>query len=301
MYNTDIEQFRGRLINELWKSENARISKRSLKEILYHLTDIEGMVGIFNERTLWATHASRLNDETEISYGIGVAKAHILTRLHPPPNSESTPDISLSNKYNNILGIILNILEAPYKNYETFVTSFCESIDKSTPWLHYGRKGRGVALGFDSSRLKGGGYLLLPVEYGESEMKNVIDNAMKVAQSELDNSKMSENKDAFNSACDIVSSFIKVQAIRFKNDSFDEEKEWRLIYWMPVSGDNSFRIKFRVSDNQVIPYATLSLGYDTPIIKIVLGYSSSMNENDEGLKLFVGKEVNIRKSNVSVR
>jgi hypothetical protein len=70
---------------------------------------------------------------------------------------------------------------------------------------------------------------------------------------------------------------------------------------MPVSGDNSFRIKFRVSDNQVIPYATLSLGYDTPIIKIVLGYSSSMNENDEGLKLFVGKEVNIRKSNVSVR
>jgi len=212
MYNTDIEQFRGRLINELWKSENARISKRSLKEILYHLTDIEGMVGIFNERTLWATHASRLNDETEISYGIGVAKAHILTRLHPPPNSESTPDISLSNKYNNILGIILNILEAPYKNYETFVTSFCESIDKSTPWFNYGRRGRGVALGFDSSRLKGGGYFLLSVEYGESGMKNVIDNVMKVAQSELDNSKMSENEDAINSTCEIVSNFLKVHA-----------------------------------------------------------------------------------------
>jgi len=70
---------------------------------------------------------------------------------------------------------------------------------------------------------------------------------------------------------------------------------------MPVSGDNSLRIKFRVSDNQVIPYATLSLGYNIPIIKIVLGYSSSMNEDDEVLKLFVGKEINIRKSEVPVR
>ena len=156
-----------------------------------------------------------------------------------------------------------------------------------------------MALGFASSRLGGKGSIF-PVEYGGSGMKNVVDNAVEIAQRELYNSNMIEDEGAFNSACEIISSFLKVAAIRFKNDVFAEEKEWRLIHWMSVSTDNSFRINFRVSDNKIIPYINSNFVSDIPIIKIVLGYSSSMKEDDEGLKLLVGKEINIRKSNVPV-
>ena len=124
MTNTVIEQFRGKLINKLWKSENDRLSKRTFPEVLYHLSDIEGIVGIFNKRTLWATHASSLNDKTEISYGIDVAKAHILARLHPPPNSKSTPVISLSNKYEDMLAAIFHLYRLSTKIFQLLWTQW---------------------------------------------------------------------------------------------------------------------------------------------------------------------------------
>ena len=37
-------------------------------EILYHYTTAKGLLGIFNTKSIWATHVSYLNDEQEFVY-----------------------------------------------------------------------------------------------------------------------------------------------------------------------------------------------------------------------------------------
>jgi hypothetical protein len=300
MQNINNLDFPQKLANELWTWVENKRSMENRPHVIYHFTDIEGMIGIYNERTLWATHASSLNDVTEILYGIDIAKKHVLARLNPLPNATSIPHVSLPAKYNDILEAVYKFLGEPSKEYETFVISFCGNIDKSMHWLHYGRGGKGVALGFDPSVIEQGGFLLFPIEYDKSKFERFVDDVMTKVQEVLDKCHMVDNSDAIDSEGRIVSSFFKLNAIRFKDECFSGEEEWRLIRWMKASKDNSFRTNFRALNNRVIPY--IKLNFRMPSLKeIVLGHSSSMNKDDEGLTMLVGEGTDVRKSNVPVR
>ncbi len=48
--------------------------ERPFPEVLYHYTDVAGLLGIVNRAALWATHARFLNDATEIVHGVATVK-----------------------------------------------------------------------------------------------------------------------------------------------------------------------------------------------------------------------------------
>jgi len=294
-----------KLADELWRLVEEKRDMRNYPKVIYHFTDIDGMIGIYKERSLWASHANALNDVTEILYGIDVAKNHISAKLNPSSDTSSKPHISLPMKHNDILKAIFKHLREPSEEdtrYEAFVISFCGSIKGSMHWLHYGREGRGVAMGFDPFPFENSRFLLFPVEYDKSKFESLVDNIIEKTHEVLNEYNALNYQDTIDLAGIIVSSFLRMQAIRFKNECFHGEEEWRLISWLPISTDISYRVNFRVLNNRVTPYLKLALDpHDSQLKEIVLGYSSSMQEDDAGLKMLVGERTKISKSKVPVR
>lgn len=293
-----------KLVRELWRLVEEKRDVSNYPEIIYHFTDIDGMIGIYKERCLWASHANALNDVTEILYGIDVAKNHISAKLIPSSDTSSKPHIPMPMKHNDILKAVFKYLREPYENdtrYEAFVISFCGSITGSMHWLHYGHKGQGVAMGFDPSSFKSR-FLLFPVEYDKSKFESLVDNIIEKTHEVLDEYDALNHQDTIDLAGIVVSSFLRMQATRFKDKCFHGEEEWRLISWLPMSADTSYRVNFRVLNNRVIPYLKLALDlHGSQLKEIVLGNSSSMQEDDAGLRMLVGERIKISKSKVPVR
>jgi hypothetical protein len=59
-------------------------------DILYHYTDQFGLIGIVNTSELWATKIHYMNDSTEFSLALGMAKDFLKEKLVKVEQTEST-------------------------------------------------------------------------------------------------------------------------------------------------------------------------------------------------------------------
>jgi hypothetical protein len=109
-------------------------------EDVFHFTDLGALSGMITTRSLWATYAHALNDESEIRCGTDEARRTIQALpsrsfLHEP----CLWALDIDRGYWSMMTV-------------PFVTSFCEK-ESSAHWLHYGRNGTGVAVVFSSRGL----------------------------------------------------------------------------------------------------------------------------------------------------
>jgi hypothetical protein len=125
---------------------------KPLPDELYHYTGIQGLKGIVESQTLWATHYKYLNDSQEIIHFRdrlpGILRPAIKERLDAEKLTETTYDVMFGN--------------SDGMSTEPFITSFCR-VDKGDPrvadhgllsqWRGYGPQG-GYAIIFDTDRLK---------------------------------------------------------------------------------------------------------------------------------------------------
>jgi hypothetical protein len=56
------------------RTELANLISKNPPQIVYHYTDINGLLGIIESDCIWATHVSRLNDSSEYLHGIKVVR-----------------------------------------------------------------------------------------------------------------------------------------------------------------------------------------------------------------------------------
>ena len=64
------------------------------KRLLFHYTTIDGLIGIFREKKIWATSVSHLNDKKELAIAADMfrdAIAELETRLELPPKRAMLP------------------------------------------------------------------------------------------------------------------------------------------------------------------------------------------------------------------
>lgn len=218
--------------------------------ILYHYTSIETLYaiikGIENEDennlrfSLRATHADFLNDLTE---------GNLL------PNALRKLGIS-----EGVLNILQSIQGHP------FVASLSELDDDLNMWRCYANQGKGVAIGLDKDVLSEAltnqnwcniAELCKCEYYSEKQLVNYLksNNIGNVIQ---DPNRMNLDRLLSN-------------ALKFKNKSFEAEKEWR-IYANYIGSD------FRVSDGLVIPYYNILLPIGA-ILSITFGPKNDFRRN----------------------
>ena len=143
------------------------ILKKKPKSLIYHYSDQKGLLGIIKSKSLWATSIHYLNDSTEYSYAIKMAKNEIGRNLKSE-NDEISKKIyvKLEQRYHKLKTLIF--LFALFQKMEICLVSGEGMAEVEA----------GFSIGFDYSDLKEGiekqGFIIAPCIYNQNEQLHII-------------------------------------------------------------------------------------------------------------------------------
>jgi hypothetical protein len=209
--------------------------------IIYYYTTQGGLLGILKERALWATKIHYMNDASELIEPLHIANEFLiqLERQFETLDKRRKQDI-----IRRMLGDI-----SDWEQINICVTSFCTNGDLLSQWRGYGAPGLAYSIGFDhvalSETIKSHPFELLHRQYFQPEAYR-----QNIRQFILE---------AFNEAAktksmpmDFIGKFIKMAAT-MKFQCFEEEHEWRVVSWKPISF-NDERFNFKLGKSMIVPY-----------------------------------------------
>lgn len=262
---------------------------QQIKE-LYHYTTKEGLLGILNNK-IWGTHIDYLNDSTELSHGLHLANNELKQRYERAIDSKEKEKITC----------LLDELDT-HSVLNISVSCLTEERDLLSQWRAYGSRSGGYSIGFNVSNLIKLKNLnnddLVKVEYGLEKQKQIISRFIDKSLIKDFNTEptryMGESvKEDGTRCCNYLAlavggNFIKnLYSIApcFKDPSFKEECEWRLISRIPQKD-----MSFRTSQTMLIPYKNLDLGEKSDYLaSITIAPNLHMNLSVKAVRILLNK------------
>lgn len=265
-------------------------------DILYHYTNIAGLIGIFKDKKIWATNINHFNDKKEFQQTISLVREGIEELEQRQLTNESlNKNSKLIEKYK----ISVRIIESFAKGL--YVCSFSEHGDQLSQWRGYCLPAAtGFSIGFKRSALekitqkaanKNTLSKFAQCIYDEKVQKTKIQEIIDLVEA--------ESKETEASMSPVLIAKIGDIAPFFKNKSFAEEAEWRLASYFVSSG----HVKFREGRTLIIPYWEIDImDQDGKIAvdSITIGPSPNQKESTLSLEILLEKEgIKADKINIS--
>lgn len=171
-----------KLCQEIIVSVNKEYTLNKCK-LIYHYTNAQGLFGIVQKKSFWATNSLFFNDPTEIKYGLKIALGELTNGLDKklPKDDELYKEFSSINKMDKL-----------YKNEDLYIVSFSSNGDRLSQWRGYGGFCKGFSIGIDTNKLqflKTGlptspqavdllDFHLIKVIYNEEDQHKIMQNAV---------------------------------------------------------------------------------------------------------------------------
>lgn len=217
---------------------------------LYHYTTMDGLKGILESKSLWATKIHYLNDASELSKALKIAN-NVLENLLK--NTSVKEDMHLE-----IQKMLMDI--DSWRDINWCVASLCTNGDLLSQWRGYGSYGSAFSIGFDVGKLAQSivayNYELHPCRYfDEKGYEREIEELIKSTLG-------SEKVRAF------IGTLIK-NASLMKLDCFIEENEWRITPFQPQPSTDS-HFNFRIGKSMIVPYFEIPIDKSS-IIEVKIG------------------------------
>ncbi len=137
--------------------------------ILHHYTSGNGLLGILESQSIWATKIQYMNDSKEFKHAIELAEGSLRSYQKKHNNPETIKSCKLINQ---LLGSISDLA--------IYVTCFSEVADSLSQWRGCCPPSFGYSIGFNGDRLKEiaqeQGFQLNPCIYNYNIKKEKIDN-----------------------------------------------------------------------------------------------------------------------------
>lgn len=275
--------------------------------LLYHYTDVVGLIGICTSASLRATNLRFMNDAQELSHGwklmrqvLGEAEA----KAKGPAQVELIEELG-------------QIMSTPYGGYPDFYSvSFSADGDLLSQWRGYGSDGGGYAVGFDtadlasfSAQTSGPRRVLNRVIYDEELQLQILHRTAEAmlelfAQVEPGDPLLTTLRAQTFAALGQLVGF----AFAFKDPAWAEEREWRVV--RAVSDNELHGVRFRPGTGGVaVPFISIgpdggSVG-DLPIRQIVQGPTTSPDIAAESVKILLATngytDVEVKASSIPLR
>jgi hypothetical protein len=240
----------------------------SLDKVIWHYTDVTGLVNIIQSGVLRATNAFYLNDSMEVDYARELIKDEVARQRGtlPAPVDEFLSFVDASVQITRYV-------------FEPYVTCFSGEAarDLLSQWRAYGDNGSGYAIGFIPKNLAQLSTVnLRKIIYEQITQRELIENALSAYSSELPavSRVLAGNPARLNEAIrDFSHSFSKIlheYIYCFKDKSWREEQEWRIVRQIvpfkaaggvPDVTDLSFRPS---KSGSVIPFTDLDIREKDP-------------------------------------
>lgn len=261
--------------------DNAALKGMPPSGLLYHYTTAEGLKGIIENNELWATSAYFLNDPTEITYGYNRLREVLDKWL---------ANARVAGERDSLRFILVTALRETFgkdlleKKLPIYLACFCEEDNLLSQWRAYGQSG-GYSVGFRVPTVKtvslGQGFRPEPntytstwakVEYNKIEQVRRCDAALGRILDALDPGtgeairKISEHPFyGYAALLTATQEVLLEEIVRFKNEAFNVEKEWRIIVRrreflkqaIDDGGKEPMKVYFRTSNGMVVPYVKL--------------------------------------------
>lgn len=294
--------------------------------LLYHYTDGHALLSILEHGELWATKIQYLNDSKEFLHAIDIG-VKVLEELLK--SAEATPQqASFLARFKEELPKLERLTH--HGMIRVFVVSFSAKADDLSQWRGYCANGNGYCIGFNKEAIdqlakSKENLSLYPCIYNHEEQRDAIWKLVtEVLQHDI--GKPPNPSDPFDEPVveAFIGKFVEL-APRLKDEKFEAEEEWRLIYrwgaptistWRfgTTPEGSEFKVFLRQGRTSLIPYAKvnlrLSLSTDSiseplPIKELWIGPGQNMVLSwvaaMELFKLFPGNSFNIAMSNVPYR
>ena len=236
-------------------------SNAKLPEVLYHYTGQAGLLGIIQNAELWATKVRYMNDATEFNHALALA-SEILDSLIADEHARKLAGTTLRRSLQGL------------EDINIFTACFCKDGDLLSQWRGYATEGGGIAIGFDAPELKStaarAGFALGACIYDAALQRCAVTEAIEHCIAE---EIASRNNWGFHGPlADVI---FRIGAF-FKDSSFREEKEWRLV--SPVIMFRDERTDFRRGRSMVTPFYKLPILHEDnlPIRHVIIGPCPNM-------------------------
>lgn len=236
--------------------------------IAYHYTDGRGFAGIVENGKIWATHVGYTNDFAEY-YEAALTLRREAERRIAAGNISDPARRALSRITTNTTRPDVSAM------YPWFVSCFSLAVDDLAQWRGYSGSDSKFAIGFELNHLGATARaiaesqdpngnreyhcFIAPAIY-QSEIKTRIAHEILqfiVDQYPLDEHALApQNVEAFTQQwMQCYLSIASLFAPTIKNDTFSQEREWRLIV-MPMHASS---VKYRSRGGLLVPYLELNL------------------------------------------
>ena len=146
------------------------MQETSRDKLLFHYTSQTGLLGIIEEKAIWATNILYLNDGAELRYAAGLAHNEI-RELRKSLRGE---DIDFLNEVEYKLTHITE-----YDGFGIFVCSFSKNGDQLSQWRGYCPHGGGFSIRFDFlspmyAHVEKQGFSLFDCEYDTTRQEEYV-------------------------------------------------------------------------------------------------------------------------------
>jgi hypothetical protein len=260
-------------------------------KLLYHYTTADGLIGILNTGTLWATHIAYLNDTMEGCCGAEMIAEELAVGIKE----------SLDHEVRDVLALCKYLLTQPSGALDRYVVSFCRDCEVANQWQSYGANGTGYAVGFDTDRFRltpvsDVGYALLPMIYCKDRQRALVRDAVQwiseryVFCRENYPNVAHTNRRAF-CALRFQNDIYYFQSI-FKHSAFSSEREWRFVVLHDPHSHEGQMVKVRLKGGQLTPYLELDMHVGPhngklPIERLVVGPACNAELTERALRYLV--------------
>ncbi len=235
---------------------------------LFHYTSMSGFLGIIESKSIWASNIHYLNDHKEFCLTLELAQGVIKSRKEKDIENHSLYVEMQAN---------LQLMERTI-----YVTSFSEDGDSLSQWRAYSGGAGGFSIGFCSDELwdlsnqntvkfnnrsdpsTNPHIIFSKCVYEKNDqlelINQVIDSSIKSALSPSESPTLS-----FMANLELHAPFLK-------DIAFKEEREWRLVMWLPPNCAD--RLDFHAGRSTIVPHFSFNLKDDREIMhcsEVVVG------------------------------
>ena len=278
------------------------VLSRKPEQPLYHYTTQKGLLGIVRSREMWVTHTQYLNDRREFVHAVDLARVEI-KRLLETSSTDSAQKESLQR--------MEEALNWSPQSINVCVCSFSEDRDSLSQWRAYGAGTSGFAIGFSADLLiaatsKKNWYLARCI-YDAKRQREIIQNLVEeVLEENLSGDYGYRPED--DDELEIVRArggnllaYLNRYAPILKDESFSEEREWRIISRPLMNSSKDFC--FREGRSLLIPYSKFPLSYDDLTFRlkeVVIGPARDQERSKSSVISFLMHERLLKRMEIDV-
>ena len=214
-------------------SFEAHSKARSSFSMLHHYTGQQGLVGIVGSGKLWATQVQYMNNSTEFGLALGVLQQRLAAHL-----------LRQAKGFDRVKAYAASAEALQgLANLNIFAACFCESPDLLSQWRGYSQGSYGYAIGFRKQYIteiaQRQDFVFAKCIYSRVLQATIAD---EIVQMSIDKDNVLDKE--------ILQTTLSRCGAFFKDPSFSEEQEWRLVAYSESNDD----VHVRPGKSSLLPY-----------------------------------------------